>query len=876
MSASPIISNPLIVLLHGFMGDRRDLEPLRRTLAAQLFDCISVDLPGHGDSARLGHCQAAAEAVAAEIDMLAHGRSLLFIGYSMGGRLALQLASNRAARIAGVIVLSSNPGIEVAAQRSERAARDEQLAGRLRSMTPAHFASWLRDEWYRAPLWGTLHSHPHFEEMLLRRTDGVRPADRAASLERESVGLQPSLWQWLDSATLPLLFVAGSLDSAYAPMARRILGQEAASSSLFPMSADGFAAAGSAAVGSAAAGSAAAGLAAPHQGGVKVKARTSAALVDAAAHALLLEAPERVAELCCAWLRGLDGRGLDGQSLDSCSCPSAIPRQPAGAAEAAGAGAMRLTCAPRLKAFSLCLTAPLPLSRGAPLVAREGHLLLVSGSTARAAADDAAAVESHGVGELCPLPCFHKETCEEAHEQLSRVCASLVGRLVPFELLQLGGAMRAWLNAPELLPSVRCAIESALLHMLARSCRRLVQQPSSEQPPSHTPTPYTSMPSSLVRSGGAPLGGIAHALATSAGESRCEDAPQSHVRLNGLMARGETAAAEAAAAEVTAMDVAPGRAGSILGRMRTWKLKVGGGPPEEEGERISRLLAGCAALGLRMRLDANQAWSREDAHAFCTALRAGWRLQQKPQEAELQANESANVMDTPGGVAHASKRSRSEAPVPLPTDAAPSGVVPAGAAPTEAALSEAVPFPPPALEFCEEPLHASLGSELSAMHLADGLRYALDESVTPVAEEICRSAPCPGSFDGGPQPSVGPRLIELRARLAASGCAALVLKPTLLGGPEVTASLASEASACGLPVVLTSAFESGVTHAHVAILASVVGGASVAHGLSTYERLASDVLSPPFAHTVVGGDLVDVSMAQAALDATADALAMEL
>ena len=73
--------------------------------------------------------------------------------------------------------------------------------------------------------------------------------------------------------------------------------------------------------------------------------------------------------------------------------------------------------------------------------------------------------------------------------------------------------------------------------------------------------------------------------------------------------------------------------------------------------------------------------------------------------------------------------------------------------------------------------------------------------------------------------------------------------------------------------MLTSAFESGVAHAHVALLAAAIGGASVAHGLSTYERLGSDVLRPPFAACVVRGDLVDVAQLSAALDATADALA---
>ena len=88
----------------------------------------------------------------------------------------------------------------------------------------------------------------------------------------------------------------------------------------------------------------------------------------------------------------------------------------------------------------------------------------------------------------------------------------------------------------------------------------------------------------------------------------------------------------------------------------------------------------------------------------------------------------------------------------------------------------------------------------------------------------------------------------------------------------MTARLAAEAERAGVCAVLTSAFESGVAHAHFACLASVIGGPSVAHGLSTYERLAGDVLDPPFAQAVVGcGDLVDVARAQAALDATADA-----
>ena len=75
-----------------------------------------------------------------------------------------------------------------------------------------------------------------------------------------------------------------------------------------------------------------------------------------------------------------------------------------------------------------------------------------------------------------------------------------------------------------------------------------------------------------------------------------------------------------------------------------------------------------------------------------------------------------------------------------------------------------------------------------------------------------------------------------------------------------------------LLAVFTSAFESGVAHVHVAIIAAVFGGASVAHGLSTFERLADDTLRPPLAQLATG-DLVSVRTLQLALDATADAAA---
>ena len=100
----------------------------------------------------------------------------------------LQAAAERPGRVAAVIALSGNPGLEDAAARSERCAKDAKLAARLRTMDGEQFFAWLRDEWYRAPLWGALARHAQFGALLARRADGTDVSERAIALELSSDG----------------------------------------------------------------------------------------------------------------------------------------------------------------------------------------------------------------------------------------------------------------------------------------------------------------------------------------------------------------------------------------------------------------------------------------------------------------------------------------------------------------------------------------------------------------------------------------------------------------------------------------------------------------------------------------------------------------
>lgn len=74
--------------------------------------------------------------------------------------------------------------------------------------------------------------------------------------------------------------------------------------------------------------------------------------------------------------------------------------------------------------------------------------------------------------------------------------------------------------------------------------------------------------------------------------------------------------------------------------------------------------------------------------------------------------------------------------------------------------------------------------------------------------------------------------------------AAIVLKPTLLGGLSRSLALASRADDLGMKAVVSAAFEGGVGMLGLVALAVALPGEGASAGLDTYRRLGADVLRP--------------------------------
>src|SRR4051794_22462088 len=122
---------PALVLLHGFTQTR---QSWRRTIAAldgRYTRTVALDLPGHGQlSERRPASLAATLAYLAALVDVPH----VLAGYSMGGRVALHAALARPQLVQRLVLVGAGPGLATEAERAERRAADEGLAGLLEAI----------------------------------------------------------------------------------------------------------------------------------------------------------------------------------------------------------------------------------------------------------------------------------------------------------------------------------------------------------------------------------------------------------------------------------------------------------------------------------------------------------------------------------------------------------------------------------------------------------------------------------------------------------------------------------------------------------------------------------------------------------------------
>jgi len=201
-----------LVLLHGFTQTGASWDPLVPALAAR-HRVHRVDLPGHGGSADL------------ELDLADTAAALAgplgpatWLGYSMGGRVALRLALDHPEAVEGLVLVGATAGLDDPAERAARRAADEELA---RTVERDGVDAFL-DRWLAQPLFATL--DPERAGREARRANTA--AGLAASLRRSGTGtMDPPWWDELPAlgrAGVPVTVVAGEHDDRFRALGARL------------------------------------------------------------------------------------------------------------------------------------------------------------------------------------------------------------------------------------------------------------------------------------------------------------------------------------------------------------------------------------------------------------------------------------------------------------------------------------------------------------------------------------------------------------------------------------------------------------------------------------------------------------------------------
>lgn len=205
-----------LVFLHGFTQTHHHWHAVAERIAARLagrdgrFPTVVLpDLPGHGLSS--GDPSGIAAAARDLAEHVGHGT---YVGYSMGGRVALHVALSERRPAERLVVIGATAGLRDAADRAERRRIDDERAHRLEQ---AGIEAFL-DEWLAAPLFATL---PRDRAALEHRRRNTA-AGLAHSLRTAGTGTQHSLWDELPTLDIPVLLIAGELDIKFTAIANEM------------------------------------------------------------------------------------------------------------------------------------------------------------------------------------------------------------------------------------------------------------------------------------------------------------------------------------------------------------------------------------------------------------------------------------------------------------------------------------------------------------------------------------------------------------------------------------------------------------------------------------------------------------------------------
>jgi 2-succinyl-6-hydroxy-2,4-cyclohexadiene-1-carboxylate synthase len=203
-----------VVVLHGFTQTARLWGRFGDSLARD-HTVIGVDLPGHaGSDAVRADLPATADLVHDAVTTTIGDADLDLLGYSLGARVALHVATGTDTRIRRLILIGGTGGIEDPAARQRRRQADDATADALEESGDV---GPFIERWLSGPMFAGLADAAQTTERGRNSAAGL-----ASSLRLAGTGAQEPLWDAISNMSVPLLALAGAGDPRFAAHALRL------------------------------------------------------------------------------------------------------------------------------------------------------------------------------------------------------------------------------------------------------------------------------------------------------------------------------------------------------------------------------------------------------------------------------------------------------------------------------------------------------------------------------------------------------------------------------------------------------------------------------------------------------------------------------
>lgn len=212
---------PALIFLHGFLGNHQDWHQSIQQLKEQ-FRCITLDLPGHGNSISVQtplengfqHCH---QLIKDTLDRLKLTKYIL-VGYSLGGRIALDYArTQNDERLKHLVLESSHIGLnKQIPDKEQRYQHDLQWAQKFATQSLLQSL----EQWYQQEVFADLSCQQRLKVVNQRAHNyGVFLANMLLST---SLAKQQSGQRFLEHTSLPISYLFGQNDEKFQNIAKSL------------------------------------------------------------------------------------------------------------------------------------------------------------------------------------------------------------------------------------------------------------------------------------------------------------------------------------------------------------------------------------------------------------------------------------------------------------------------------------------------------------------------------------------------------------------------------------------------------------------------------------------------------------------------------